>query len=178
MPVVYNPAPPPAVVERKQPEVSTPWPPPEEHTGKPMWLVGLLAFAGVLALLGIAWFVMSSHGSSQKDSAAAQKPASPLQKDLEVVGIRIVSGNGGQAVKFLLVNHSGVELSDVAGKVTLWASTSRSDDDAVGSFTLHADSVGPNESKELSAPLKSDKPAYDQPDWRNITADLQITSPQ
>jgi hypothetical protein len=42
---------------------------------------------------------------------------------------------------------------------------------------LHADSVGPNESKELSSPLKTEKKAFEMPDWRNITADVQITSP-
>ena len=142
-----------------------------------MWLIATLTVVGFLALFGVAYYLMGSHGSSAKDAAAAQKSANPLQKDIEVVGIRIVSAGTGQAVKFLLVNHSGVELADVAANVSLWASTSRSEEDAVGSFTFHADSVKPGESKELTAPLKTEKQGFEMPDWRNITADMQITSP-
>jgi len=136
----------------------------------------------VLAVFGIAYYLMSSHGSSSasKDAAAKQQTTNPMQKYIEVVGIRLVSDKGGaQAVKFLVVNHSGVEMTDLAANVTLWASTQRSEEDSMGTFTFHVDSIGPEESKELSAPLKTDKPAYDQPeDWRNITADVQVTSTQ
>jgi hypothetical protein len=188
---MYAPAPPPqytpasaptAAPEYRQPERSTtPWPPPEEQAGKPAWLVGLLAFAGVLAIFGIAYVVMGSHGSSSaaKDAAARQQTANPLQKYVEVVGIRLVSGKSGEEVKFLVVSHSGVEMTDLAANVTLWANTQRSEEDSVGTFTFHVDSIGPNESKELSAPLKTERNASDLPDdWRNITADVQVTSSQ
>lgn len=162
--------------EYKQPEpVTTPWPPPEEQAGKPMWLIASLTIVGFIVLFVIAYNLMGSHGSSAKDAAAKQQTANPLQKDVEVVGIRIVSD--GQTVKFLVVNHSGVELADLAANVTLWASTQRSEEDSIGSFTFHADSVAPNESKELTAPLKSEKKGFEMPDWRNITADVQVTSP-
>jgi hypothetical protein len=140
--------------------------------------VGALAFVGVLAILGIAYLLMGSHSSSSAKDAAKQATTNPIQKYVEVNGIRIVSDKGGQAVKFLVVNHSGVEMTDLGATVTLWASTQRSEEDSVGTFTFHADSIGPNEAKELTAPLKSDKPSYDVPeDWRNITADVQVTSP-
>jgi hypothetical protein len=171
----YTPVPAPVVPEYKQPE-TTPWPPPEERTGMPVWLKAVLAFAGVLAILVIANLLMGSHGSSSAKDAAKSQTANPLQKDIEVVGVRIV--NDGQSVKFLVVNHSGVEISDLAANVTLWSSTQRSDEDSVGSFTFHADSLAPNESKELTAPLKTEKKAFEMPDWRNITADVQMTSPQ
>ncbi len=126
---------------------------------------------------------MSSHNSSSsKDGAAAakQETSNPLQKDVEVVGIRIMSDKtkNGQIVKFLVVNHSAVELTDLAANVTLWASTSRSEEDAVGSFGLKAASIKSGEAVELSSPLKSEKGPADIPDWRNLSADIQITSPQ
>lgn len=145
----------------------------------PTWLKAVLAFVGVLAIIGIASLLMGSHGSSSAKDAAKSATGNPMQKYVEVVGIRIVSDKGGgQAVKFLVVNHSGVDMTDLAANVTLWSSTQRSDEDSVGSFTFHADSIAPNDSKELTAPLKSDKQAFDIPDWRNITADVQVTSPQ
>jgi hypothetical protein len=167
-------------VEYRQPEqTTTPWPPPEEQAGKPAWLIATLAFAGVLALFALAYYVMGTHKSTAKEDAAKQQTTSPLQKYVEVVGIRIVSAKSGPEAKFLVVNHSGVELTDLSANVTLWASTQRSEEDSVGSFTFHVDSVGANDSKELSAPLKTDKPAYEMPDdWRNISADVQVTSPQ
>ncbi len=121
---------------------------------------------------------MGSHGSSAKDATKQQATTNPNQKFIEVVGIRIVSDKAGQAVKFVVISHSGVEVTDLAANVTLWASTQRSEEDSVGTFTFHVDSLGPNESKELTAPLKTEKSASDMPeDWRNITADVQITSP-
>lgn len=122
---------------------------------------------------------MGSHRSSAVKDDAKQQTTSPLQKYIEVVGVRIVAGKGGQVVKFLVVNHSGVELTDLSANVTLWASTQRSEEDSVGSFTFHADSIGANDSKELTAPLKSDKPSYEVPeDWRNISAEVQVMAPQ
>ncbi len=191
-PPQYSPAPPqytppaPPVeykqAEYRQPEpvqnAPTPWPP-EEQAGKPAWLVGVLAFVGVLVLLGIVYYVVGSHSSSSAKDAAKQQTTNPLQKYVEVVGIRIVSEKGGEAVKFLVVNHEGTELTDLTANVTLWASTQRSEEDSVGTFTFHVDSLGPNEAKELSAPLKTDKGPADMPDdWRNITADVQVAAAQ
>jgi hypothetical protein len=155
----------------------TPWPPPEDQAGKPAWLVGVLAFVGVLALLGIVYFVVSSHSSSSAKDAAKQQTTNPLQKYIEVVGVRVVAGKSGEAVKFLVVNHSGAEMADVTANVTLWASTQRSEEDSVGTFTFHVDTLGANESKELSAPLKTEKGPAEMPDdWRNITADVQVAA--
>lgn len=140
-----------------------------------MWLMAVLAFAGVLVIFAAAYFLMGSHGSSAPREDAKQQTANPLQKYVEVVGIRLVSEKGGQAVKFVLVSHSGVEMTDLSANVTLWASTARSEEDSVGTFTFHVDSIGPNESKEISAPLKTEKKPSEMPeDWRNITADVQV----
>ncbi len=157
----------------------TPWPAPEEREGKPMWMVAALTVAGFLAVFGIGYLLMGSHGSSSaaKDAASKDQPANPLTKYIEVDGIRLV--NQGRDVKFFVVNHGASDVSDLAVKVTLWASTQRSEEDSVGSFTFHLDTLASNDAKEMSASLKSDKQSYELPDdWRNMTADVQITGGQ
>jgi len=139
----------------------------------------LLAFVGVLALLGLVYFVMAWHSSSAAKYAAKQQTTNPLQKYIEVVGMRIVGARNGEQVKFLVVNHGGDELNGLTANVTLYASTQRSEEDSVGTFSFKIDSLGPNDSKELTAPLKTDKGPADMPDdWRNITADVQVSSAQ
>jgi hypothetical protein len=156
---------------------------PEEESRKPAWVMAMLAFGGVLALFAAAYYVMGMHNSSSapaaKETAAKTETANPLQKYIEVVGVRLMSAKGGQTVRFLVVNHAGAELSDLSANVTLYANTQRSEEDSVGTFTFHLDSIGANDSKEMSAPLKTDKAAYDMPeDWRNISADVQVQGPQ
>ena len=76
-----------------------------------------------------------------------------------------------------MVNHSSGEIPDLEADVTLWASTSRSDEDSVGSFSFKLNGLGPNDSKELTEPLKTKLKMYELPDWQNATAEIQITSP-
>jgi hypothetical protein len=190
-PAVYPYQPPPAPSPHPPPQYAAPAtvhyvPPawqPEEESRKPAWVMAMLAFGGVLALFAAAYYVIGMHNSSSapaaKETAAKTETANPLQKYIEVVGVRLMSAKSGQTVRFLVVNHAGAELSDLSANVTLYANTQRSEEDSVGTFTFHLDSIGANDSKEMSAPLKTDKAAYDMPeDWRNISADVQVQGPQ
>lgn len=139
--------------------------------------MALLTFGGVLALFAAAYFVLGHRESpsAAKDPLVKQQTTNPLQKYIEVVGVRLISSKGGHTVKFLVVNHAAVELTDLSAGVNLFANTQRSEEDTVGTFTFHLDSIGPNESKEMTAPLKTDRSSYDLPDdWRNITPDVQV----
>jgi len=69
------------------------------------------------------------------------------------------------------------EITDLAADVTLWASTSKSEEDPVGTFSFKIASIGPNESKDLTEPLKTKLKMYEMPDWQNATTDIQITAP-
>jgi hypothetical protein len=89
----------------------------------------------------------------------------------------MMTENKTPVVKFVVVNHSSAEIADLAGTVTLWASTSRSEEDSIGSFKFSLPSIGPAESKDLTAPLKTKLKMYELPDWQNATAEIQITSP-
>ena len=113
---------------------------------------------------------------SPATAAAQQKVSNPLQKYVEVVGIRMISDNRKPAARFLVVNHSNAEIPGLEANVTLWASTSRSEEDSVGSFSFKLP-TGPELRKELTEPLKTKLKQYELPDWQNATAEIQITSP-
>ena len=148
-----------------------------------MGLAFALAFIGIGAAVyfGIQRFSRTNPqekaGLQNPAVPSQQKVSNPVQKYVEVVGIRMVTESKKPAVKFVVVNHSNAEITDLAANVTLWASTSRSEEDSVGSFAFRLKSLGPNESKELSEPLKTKLKMYELPDWQNATAELQITSP-
>jgi hypothetical protein len=81
-------------------------------------------------------------------------------------------------VRFVVVNHSGAEISDLAANVNLWARTAKSDEEAVGTFSFKVPSLGAYEAKEVSAPLNTKLKVYELPDWQNLVAEVQITSPK
>jgi len=146
-----------------------------------------VGFAAALLLVGgsIYYFFLRTPGGSTADAAASANPANaahqnvtnPLQKYVEVVGLRMITENKKPVAKFVVVNHSGTEIDDLSANVTLRASTSRSDEDPVGSFTFKVPVIGPNDSKDLTVPLKTKFQMYELPDWQKTTADIEITSP-
>jgi hypothetical protein len=164
-----------------------PLPPSAQRAGLPTWLLTAaftLAFVGLVG--GIYWLVGSSHGGQAASPPAnvenpAAKPVaktSPVQKYVEVSGIRFTEdAKKKMAVKFLVTNHSDADLSGLAGNVTVWARTNKSEEEPVGTFSFTAD-VPPDASKEVTAPLTTKLKAYELPDWQNVTTDVQITAPQ
>lgn len=143
--------------------------------------------AALLVVGGGIWYAMQSSGSSASPAEKAgvenpanpsrQKVTNPLQKYVEVVGLRMITENKKPVAKFVVVNHSATEIDDLAVNVTLWASTSRSEEDSVGSFSFKISNIGPNSSQDLTEPLKTKFKMYELPDWQNATAEIEITSP-
>ncbi|MDP9053361.1 MAG: hypothetical protein M3N93_03540 [Acidobacteriota bacterium] len=162
------------------------WPPPEAKHGLPTWLMTLGVALALLLVGGGIWYAMqrSGGGSNSAEKAGLENPANPsrqkvsnpLQKYVEVVGLRLINENKRPVAKFVVVNHSATEIGDLAANVTLWASTSRSEEDSVGSFSFKLPSIGANSSKDLTAPLKTKFKMYELPDWQNTTAEIEITS--
>jgi hypothetical protein len=195
-PVPQRPAPAPVaqpkpVTKPTTPPQRTPAPPVEEpglaaKLGALPTPVLMLLFAGLFLLLGAGVYygyqhIGKSSPSGPEPAAAATKPkaTNPIQKYIEVVGIRLTTDAKKKPVaKFLIVNHASTEVANLGANVILWASTSRSEEDSVGSFKFHVDSIGPYESKEVSAPFTTKLKIYELPDWQNATAEVQITSPQ
>jgi hypothetical protein len=167
------------------PQAEYGYPPP--RAGLPTWLLTILfalAFVGLGA--GVYWLAHSSHGSDQASASAPIQdvPAKgtakehPLQKYVEVAGIRFTENAKKQTeARFLVVNHSGADITDLAGNVNIWGRTAKSEEEAAGSFNFKVPSLGPYESKEEVAPVNTKLKVYELPDWQNVSAEVQITSP-
>ncbi|HEX4274679.1 MAG TPA: hypothetical protein VHZ74_04960 [Bryobacteraceae bacterium] len=146
-----------------------------------------VGFAIALLLVGGGiYFAMQRYGGSNPaekagvenpSNASRQKVTNPLQKYIEVVGLRMFNENKKPVAKFVVVNHSSTEIDDLVVDVTLWASTSKSEEDPVGTFSFKLPSIGANASKDMTEPLKTKFKMYELPDWQNTTAEIQITSP-
>jgi hypothetical protein len=153
----------------------------------PTWLLTLLfAFAFLGLGAGVYWGLgylrsgSKAAPSTTVESPAAKPgaPANPLQKYVEISGIRFGEDNKKKIiVKFTVTNHSDADLSGLAGNVTIWGRTQKSEEDAVGTFSFTAD-VPPETSKDVTAPLTTKLKVYELPDWQNVTTDLQITAPK
>jgi len=146
----------------------------------------LFAFAFLGLGAGVYWLVGYLRGSGQASSptstveSPAAKPGgrtNPIQKYIEVSGVRFVpDARKKMGVKFVVVNHSAADIAGVSGNVTIWGRTQKSEEEAAGTFTFAA-SLGPYESREMSAPLTTKLKPIELPDWQNISTDVQITSP-
>jgi hypothetical protein len=149
-----------------------------------MGIAFALAFIGIFAAVyfGIQRFgrtnPVEKAGLENPANPSQQKVTNPLQKYVEVGGIRLLTENKKPVAKFVVINHSSAEIPDLAANVTLWASTSRSEEDSVGSFSFKLRNLSASGSQELTEPLKTKLKPYELPDWQNATAEVQITSPQ
>lgn len=193
----YQPPPqPPAYQQPPQPGYAPPaasYPPqqytiPPPRSGLPTWLMTILFAVGFVVIVGGIYWLVGSHGNGQAASApppnvespAAKPgtPANPLQKFVEVSGIRFTEDAKKHiVVKCMVTNHSDSDVSGLAGNVTIWGRTQKSEEDAVGTFSFTTD-VGAQSSKEVSAPLTTKLKIYELPDWQNVTTDLQVTAPR
>ncbi len=181
----YVPPPPPPAVGQVRVAQYQPPPAPAARGGLPTWLLTLVfAFAFLGLGAGVYWLIGWAKGSGPKPSINVESPSakagakvSPLQKYIEVGGVRFIENAKKQTeVKFVITNHSPAEISGLAGNVTIWGRTRTSEEDAAGTFTFSTN-LGPWESKEMSAPLNTKLKIYELPDWQNVSTDIQITAP-
>lgn len=153
----------------------------------PTWLLTILfAFAFLGLGGGVYWLVQHFSGNSQAAASApvenvpvrAPAKSHPLQKYVEVAGIRFVQApNKDTEARFLVVNHSGADITDLSGTVNIWGRTAKSEEEAAGSFKFKVPSLGPYESKEAVAPVTTKLKVYELPDWQNVSTEVQITAP-
>jgi hypothetical protein len=155
----------------------------------PTWLMSILSALAFGALvLGIYYIIGSSKkgsatsaDSSTAGESAAQAGAAannPLLKQVEVVGLRLTQNKAKKTeVRFLLVNHSGGEIPDASGTVTLLARTRKDGEQPVGSFSFKAQALGAYESKEMSELVKTNLKVYELPDWQNLDKKVDFTQP-
>ena len=161
--------------------------PPPPRRGVPVWLLTIIFALGFVGLgAGVYWLVNNMHSSSQAASPApiidgSAKPGAkenPLQKYVEVTGIRFVQNSKKQTeARFVVVNHSGGDIAGLAGHVNIWGRTNRSEEEAAGAFNFQLPSLGPYDSKEMTAPVVTRLKVYELPDWQNVSTEVQITAP-
>ena len=159
----------------------------------PTWLMSLvfaLAFGGIVAIayFGIQFFKKepataqtASAPPVETKAAPSSTPANanPLLKQIEIGGLRLTQTKDQKTeVRFLVVNHSGAEIPDLAATVDLQARTSKKDEEAVGSFAFKIPVLAPYESKEVTTLVSTKLKVYELPDWQNLDLRLQITSPK
>jgi hypothetical protein len=153
----------------------------------PTWLLTILSFLAIAGVCfgiyyGITWWnghkQATSTGLDPAANAARTKVTNPIQKYVEVVGIRLIEGPKKKPeARFVVVNHSQNSFDNLSATVTLYASTQRSDEDSAGTFRFKIPSLGPYESRDLSAPFDTKLKPYEFPDWQNVNPDVEITSP-
>lgn len=153
--------------------------------GLPTWLMAIgfaLVFGGVV--WGIYALVGGGSSSGPKPAAGAASPAvkpgaklNPYQRYIEVSGVRFMQdAKKKPLVKFVLTNHSGAEISGLAGDVTVWGRTQKAEKSAAGSFQFSTN-IGGWESKDLTVPLATKLEMIELPDWQNVSTDVQVTAP-
>jgi hypothetical protein len=149
--------------------------------GPPKWLTAVAA--GVLlaiVVLGVYWIFLRQQPTS---SAVIDAPVSktgaadnPLQKYIEVTGVRFSPMSKGVQVAFILVNHSDSDIVGLTGTATVLAKSDSGDQTKVGTVKFQT-TMSAQSSKELQLPLDTTKKLMELPDWQNVVVKVEITSP-
>jgi hypothetical protein len=141
-----------------------------------------VALVVILAVVGgaIYWFFGRPQPGSAVIEAPAAKPGAtgenPLQKYIEVAGLRFSPMSKGVQVAFLLVNHSDSDVVGLTGTATVVARTDSGQEQPVGSVKFQT-SMPAQSSKELQLPFDTKLKLMEMPDWQNVSVKVQITSP-
>jgi hypothetical protein len=159
----------------------------------PLWLLTVLS-AIAFGLVGVGSFVAYRHFSggsgtllssrpAASESAGGATSAAPGDQELleyfEVTGLRVVEDKSKKSeVVFLAVNHAAAPLTDLSGTVTLRPNTPKLGNEVVGAFVFQHVSLGPYESRELRAPLRTTLRPYELPDWEFLRAEIALASPR
>ena len=145
-----------------------------------------LLFAVCFTALAFGVMTFLEHrksASAQADAVAPSKTPtviSSVARFVEITGFRVTEDEKQKAqVEFVVINHSGADIPDLGGTVSLKAGTSNADQEPVAMFAFKLKSpLGPFEAKDLKLPIQTKLRAYELPDWQFLKADIQITSPQ
>lgn len=152
-----------------------------QPVGPPKWLLGVAAAVIVVIVGGgLYWF----FGRPQTTSAVIDAPAAaatpagvnPLQKNIEVTGVRFAPDSKGVEAKFVVINHSDNDVVGLSGIVTIYAKTNSGQESVVGTVNFQT-SLASQASVELGLPVETKLKLVDMPDWQNTSVKVQITGP-
>jgi hypothetical protein len=167
------------------------------RTGKfrvPGWAVSFLVMLALLVIgVGVVFYFLpvahsnaespapdvEGHGTASQPASpplvASQPAAYPLAQFVEVTGFRIVVDfNKKSEIHYLVVNHSGSDLSDVTVYVTLRTASAKPGQPPLCRFSFRAPSLGPFESKEMTSSIEKLSRSITLPDWQDLRPEVQI----
>ena len=105
---------------------------------------------------------------SQPVVALAENIKHPLAKHIELAGFRMTEKAGGKlTVRFVVINHSRADISDLGLDVTTPACT----------VSVKVPTLAPEEAKDSSGECTTTLRVYELPDWQFIKPTFKITSP-
>ena len=146
----------------------------------------LCSAVGLVVLLAILYTFVLPRGATTTATAsrtelqnppaqgASVTPAHPLAKYIQVTGIRIMPGGTGEAkIGYVVVNHSPADLPELKAQLTLAGAGS-----TIFDVPVDIPSIGPFETKDLTASVKTQLKPYELPDWQTLTPTLRIISEQ
>jgi len=157
-------------------------PPSRRKPGVPGWLVSLFVTVVLLVSGLAALFSLLPHSTadakpapSDPQGAPALIGSHPLAKYVEVTGFRIVVDfNKKSEIHYIVVNHSGADLSDVNVFVTLRSVSAQPGQPPIGRFSFKSPDLGPFESRELTSSIEKLTRSTTLPEWQDLRAEVQI----
>jgi hypothetical protein len=111
----------------------------------------------------------------EKPGAAGSAARShPLAKHLEITGVRLEGLKSNQLkIQYVVVNHSRADLPELKVIVSLVAA-----DRTFFEFASTVPSLGPFETKDITAVAKTELKPYELPDWQMLRPQFRIESAQ
>ena len=187
-------APPPAQQQYAPPPQQYGPPPiqygPPAAKGLPSWVVTLLVAGGLLGVGALAYRFLPSNKSASDDSEltateksapatgknSASGNAHPYAKQLELAGVRLSEDPRQRLiVKLTVINHSAADMSGL--KMTVTLRTKGKSERILATVPVSVPSLGPMESKDVTATVPTKLRAYELPDWQFLETSFDITAP-
>jgi hypothetical protein len=98
----------------------------------------------------------------------AENSKHPLARHIEVAGLRMSEKSGGKlSVRMVVINHSQADISDLGLELSTPACT----------LPVKVGSLGPEESKDITAECTTTLRVYELPDWQFVRPSFKITAP-
>jgi hypothetical protein len=175
--------------ETPRPAIRAPARPKKREEGEmPAWLLSILFTMGFLAVGSGGYYAYRHYSAPPRSSVPGPKLQNPPPPELpnlktnhvlryvEVTGIRLLENAEKKTeVQFVMVNHSGAEIADIAGTVILKPRSEKPGEKPIGSFPFRVPSIGPYESKEVRSTLDTALRAYEIPDWQFLVTEVKIS---
>jgi hypothetical protein len=147
--------------------------------GMPAWMVALLTTFALAALATVAFYFLRPKGddapaAKTEAAAPAATGGGAMAKMIEIGGYRILEEKKKPILKFVVINHSGADLAQLALKLDIVAKQAKPGEPPLFTIETTVDGLGPYESKDVQAPIDTKLRAYELPDWQMITGVYEV----